>query len=80
MHVVWTAAMDDGAWTVTVRSPDSDWYQGELTVTDAAGNEIHHQAVPVAYGAPFGADVDDVFSWQDITVDVVEHPEKRVPR
>jgi hypothetical protein len=65
---VWTSMLDD-KYTVTVvrESP----YRGILTITEGE-QVLYRESVGLMYDAQFGPDVDDVASWQDIAVRVID--------
>jgi hypothetical protein len=70
---VWKATVDEGRFTSIVRNIDSDPYRGELTVVaNETGEELLRQEVPVAFGAPFGPDVSDVWQWQEASIAVID--------
>lgn len=75
-QVVWENTVDNNTWLcqVTREKP----YSGLLIVTEVATGEIiHSEPVTIAYDAPFGPDVCDVKEWQNICIQVIDHPEKR---
>ncbi len=66
--VVWTAELD-GKYTVEVlrtgpRSGNFRIREGERL--------IHERPTGLSYGAQFGPDVDDVATWQDWAVEVID--------
>lgn len=67
-NAIWTSTLD-GRYAVTVTRLDK--YHGELTVRDQE-RLIHRQAVGLAFGAIFGPDVDDVATWQQIAIEIVD--------
>ena len=67
-NIVWTSTLD-GRYTVTITRTHT--YQGELVISD--GNQkLHQQTVGLMYGAIFGPDIDDVQSWQQIAMEIVD--------
>lgn len=69
--VIWQQTMDDGAYTLRVTRINDDYGLLQVSVTD--GEQLHEQNVPLAYGAVFGPDIDDVFAWQTLCIDVVDN-------
>lgn len=69
--------MDDGRFTVSVVRSD-DPRQGMLQVHEGE-TLIHQQPTTIAFGAPFGWDVDDVADWEEAAAWVIDHPETRTP-
>jgi hypothetical protein len=59
----------DARYVVTVTR--TALYQGELTIADDS-QIIHRQIVGLMFGAVFGADVDDVYSWKQIAIEFIE--------
>jgi hypothetical protein len=68
--VIWTQTVDDGAFTAEVTRVDDDY--GTLRVSVTGGEQLLERPVSLAYGAPFGPDVDDVADWQDWTLEVID--------
>lgn len=75
--VVWDETLDNGAYRSVVQRDDNEAYTGWLVVIDDNGNVLHREAVPLAYAARFGPDVDDVHTWMERTVEVIDNPEER---
>ena len=68
--VIWQQTLDNGAFTLRVTGIDGD--TGNMQVSTADGDVLHEEHVPLAYGAMFGPDVDDVADWQAKTVLIVD--------
>jgi hypothetical protein len=67
---IWEAKLDGKFQCEVTRLGD---YKGLLTVTNMeTSEELLSEEVGLAYGAPFGPDVDDVAQWQDRVVQVVD--------
>lgn len=67
-EIIWTSILDS-RYTVTVNR--LELYRGELTIRD--GNRlIHTEKVGLMYGAQFGPDADDVATWEEIALKVVD--------
>jgi hypothetical protein len=73
---VWSNTVDNHRYYCRVTRKSE--YVGTLQVADADGALIHEEDVGLAYGAPFGPDVDDVAAWQDRCVEVIDDPNKRM--
>lgn len=87
--IVWWSRLD-GRYQIEVQrlsepqlTPDGvevpdDAYRGTLCIFDRQQDDqlIHEEPVPIAYGAPFGADISDVAVWQQKALEVIdgEHP------
>ena len=69
--VIWQQTLDGGAYTLRVTRIDDNY--GLLQVSVTGGEQLHEQRVPLAYGAIFGPDMDDVAEWQGLTVDIVDN-------
>jgi hypothetical protein len=67
-EAIWTSTLD-GRYAVTVTRLDK--YCGELTIREH-NRLIHRHAVGLAYGALFGPDVDDVATWQQMAIEIVD--------
>lgn len=76
-QVIWENTMDGGTWKTQVLRTGS--YTGVLQICDKESTLVHQEEVGLAYQALFGPDVDDVAKWEQICIDVVDHPEKRTP-
>jgi hypothetical protein len=73
MSEVWDQTVDDGRFRCYVEQDPDNAYRGELIVLLAeTGTVIHAESVGIAYGAPFGPDVDDVGAWQDKCITVID--------
>ena len=59
--LIWTACLD-GAFRVAVDRLDAN--RGLLTIS-RDGERLAEKEVPLAYGAQFGPDVDDVSQWEE---------------
>lgn len=75
--VVWEQTVDNNEYQCQVTRIDGKTHSGELTVTND-GTVIHREEVGLAYGAIFGPDVDDVATWQDRCIQVIDDPDQRV--
>ncbi|MCK9532881.1 MAG: hypothetical protein M0R77_20555 [Gammaproteobacteria bacterium] len=67
-EVIWESKLDDKWDCIVTRVSE---YQGRLIVSDK-DEIILNESVPLAYGAAFGPDIDDVAQWQDKCVEVVD--------
>jgi len=67
-NIVWASTLD-GRYVVTVTRTHR--YQGELVISDS-DQKLHQQTVDLMYGAIFGPDIDDVNSWQQIAMDIID--------
>jgi hypothetical protein len=76
LGVVWENTVDDNEYQCKVTRLDGDGYRGMLTVTND-GEVIHQEEVGLAYAARFGPDMDDVATWQDRVVQVIDNPSER---
>lgn len=77
--IVWDNTLDQGAYRAQVQRDDNEPYRGLLVVVDDNGNVIHKEQVGLAYAARFGPDVDDVNTWMERTVEVIDNPALRRP-
>lgn len=70
--VVWQQTLDQGAYTLRVTRADED--TALLQVIDNETEEVilTKDRLPLAYGARFGPDVDDVAEWQAMTIEAVD--------
>ncbi|HVX56839.1 MAG TPA: hypothetical protein VHA37_03840, partial [Candidatus Saccharimonadales bacterium] len=68
-EVIWWSRLDK-RYQVEVRRDAENEYRGRLYIFDHADDDrlLHDEEVPVAYGALFGPDMDDIVSWQEKTV------------
>ncbi len=74
VDTVWEATVDGGAWHVRVDRTEA--YKGELIIVRRRdGKQVLREEVGLAYQAVFGADVDDVRSWQQRAIQVIDSPE-----
>lgn len=72
IDVVWHGTIDSNTYSVRVLAIAP--YQGVLTVTRTADNEvIRNEPVGLAFNAQFGPDVDDVRLWQTMAIEAVDH-------
>lgn len=63
-RIIWQSGIDNGAWRADVTGTE-DTSIGVLRIYDGkTGEQRFEQSVPLAYGAIFGPDVDDVYQWQ----------------
>jgi hypothetical protein len=70
-EIVWTATIDDNAWRVDVVRIDD--YRADLQVYRVVDEElVHTEPVGLSYRAMFGPDADDVYTWQNIAIEVVD--------
>lgn len=74
--VVWEQNVDNNEYQCAVKRIAGQTHAGELTVTND-GDVIHREQVGLAYGAIFGPDVDDVATWQDRCIQVIDDPSER---
>lgn len=65
--VIWQQTLDDGAFTMRVMRIDEGTGLLQVFVTEGE-RKLHEEQVPLAYGARFGPDMDDVAEWQEITI------------
>lgn len=75
--VVWEQTVDNNEYQCKVVRVDGQTHEGELVVT-RDGDVIHREQVGLAYGAIFGPDVEDVATWQDRCIQVIDDPDQRV--
>ncbi len=70
--VVWQQTMDQGAFTLRVTRADED--TALLQVINNSNDDVilSRDRMPLAYGARFGPDVDDVAEWQAIALEAVD--------
>lgn len=68
--VIWQQTMDGGAFTLRVTRIDES--TGLLQVSVNNGERLHEERVPLAYGALFGPDIDDLAQWQETTINIVD--------
>lgn len=78
VNTIWSQELDGGLYRCSVVRRSHDL--GDLTIWDSVFEVIHREIVALAYGALFGPDVDDVFTWQERCIEVIDHPEKRTNR
>lgn len=71
MESVWSATVDGNTWRAEVtRLGDR---RGLLEISRVSdGHVIHTEEVGLSYGAVFGPDMDDVWYWQTVTLEVVD--------
>lgn len=70
MEKIWEAQLDN-RYDCTVERLDA--YQGLLKVQDTQENRtLLEEHVSLAYGAQFGPDIDDVRTWEDKCVEIVD--------
>ena len=71
--LVWWSRLDE-RFQIEVQRTGSDMYQGMLYIFDHffANKIVYSQSVSLMYGAVFGADVDDVQYWMDLSCRVVD--------
>lgn len=67
-NAIWTSTLD-GQYAVKVTRLAG--YRGELTIHQGE-KLIHKEAVGLAYGAVFGPDIEDVATWQEMAIKVVD--------
>jgi hypothetical protein len=68
---LWTCSVDDDTWFVRVFPTDHQ--QGRLQIIHLPTSWLAYEtAVPLAYGALFGPDVDDVANWQHLVIDWID--------
>jgi hypothetical protein len=71
-HYAWEDTADGGKYHCCVEQ-DEDGYNGTLIVTKVdTGEEILREAVGIAYAARFGPDVDDVVTWQALSIQAID--------
>lgn len=70
--VVWATRLDDRYLIEVVASENP--YKGQLRVFDKEQDftVLLDEPTGIAYGAPFGPDVDDVARWQERVLEVVD--------
>jgi hypothetical protein len=77
---IWTATVDDGTWRADVIGIESNDYRGILIVTRVSDDkEILREEVPLAFGAMFGPDIDDVNLWGQMVIGSIDHYEAQHP-
>lgn len=71
-NIVWEATLDDRYRAEVVASDDP--YKGTLRLLDQkSGNKVMmERPTGIAYGAPFGADYEDVRRWQEEIVAFID--------
>jgi hypothetical protein len=77
MTMVYENTVDNGEFHVSVEQTGE--YQGQLKVKVVeTGQILLDEQVGLAYGARFGPDVADVYSWQERAIEVIDkYIEKR---
>lgn len=69
--VIWRVTVDDGSFECKVVRTDD--YTGQLVVIHIGTDEVLlDQEVTLAYRALFGPDVDDVRTWQVLSLTVID--------
>lgn len=75
-HRVWDQTVDEGTWHAWVEQNPHDEYAGSFHLArvngDGTEHEVIQQTVRIAYGAPFGPDVDDVLTWQNMALEYID--------
>jgi len=69
--VIWQQTLDDGRFTMRVTRVDESIGLLQVFVTEGE-RKLHEEQVPLAFGAVFGPDMDDVAEWQEITIAQVD--------
>lgn len=69
MSIIWEAKLDETFQCAVVRTGSSS---GQLTVKADNGKLLLDEVVALSYGAAFGPDIDDVQTWEDMCVAVVD--------
>lgn len=67
-EIVWEANLDEKYDCKVTRLGE---YVGTLTISEN-NKVIFSEEVALAYGAKFGADVEDITTWQDIIIDFID--------
>lgn len=67
---VWSNVLD-GVYELTVTRIDRNTGRFTITNTDTK-TELLNEITPLAYGAPFGADIEDVQRWEDKGIEIVD--------
>jgi hypothetical protein len=72
--VIWWSRLD-GRYQVEVHRDPKDEYGAQLHIFDHGDDDklLRSEPVRVAYGAPFGPDMDDVVRWQEKAVAFLDH-------
>lgn len=68
-QIIFQATLDD---KYDVKVTRIDGYTGQFTV-HCGELELANEVVPLAYGALFGPDIDDVTTWQNRAIEIVEN-------
>lgn len=76
--LVWWTLLD-GRYQIEVHDEPSVYPRIIIFDREDEMDIIHQEPVTLAYGAKFGPDIADVHAWQELSIDVVDHPEKRSP-
>ena len=70
-NIVWESVLDKRYRCIVYRDRE---YRGVLQVVDEENGEtVYEEQVGLAYDALFGPDVDDVYTWQETCIDVVDN-------
>lgn len=78
MDLIWFATADRDEWFAVVTRIDEN--TGLLTLTrGSTGERVIEQPVPLAYGAMFGPDADDVATWVGICTTWLEANDPHAP-
>ena len=80
---VWHQTVDQGTWRCWVEQNPHDGYVGSLHVarvnSDGTEYEVHQETVSIAYEARFGPDIDDILTWQETALAVIDAQEAGGP-
>lgn len=70
-QIIWSDTVDDRWLVKVIRTSDRT---GTLVIQDRANEDkiIHEESVGLSYGAIFGPDTDDVASWQDRAIKIID--------
>lgn len=74
LGVVWLSRLD-GLYQVEVWRDPLNTHKGKLLVWDkqGEGDLLLEQEVTLSYGAMYGPDVDDVASWQNQVMELIDN-------
>lgn len=70
-EVIWWGTVDNNKFDCHVYRVDENTGHFVVKVVDS-GEELVNETVPLAYGAPFGPDVEDVCEWQGVALEAID--------
>lgn len=73
MEIIWQAKLDNRYQCQVERINE---VHGRLTMVDSENSEtVLDQQVTLAWGAKFGADIDDIADWEERCVSIADGPQ-----